>query len=84
MRARVAGKERMAQRTAWQLDVGPLRLRCVFITTGVGFLVQVHNGKTWKATETAGPDPAKLLRGIAGSVGVTRASELVAARARRS
>lgn len=62
MRARVAGRERVAAATAWALTVGPVGFRCV---AGIkSYTVEMKPpGASWEPLAT-GADAGELLRRI--------------------
>lgn len=82
VRARVAGREAVARRTVWQLDIGAFRVRCVAspverddngepIKPASAYVVQNRDPKNgWTNMVGAGDDPAELLRRLVGSAGV--------------
>lgn len=55
-----SGKERVARATAWQLDLGGLRLRCVRRTEDL-YEVQIRMDNGWKFVADA-PDADTALR----------------------
>jgi hypothetical protein len=74
VRARVTGREAVADKTVWQLNAGPLRARCVH-EGGPAYVVQGYTYKGWTAVIFRGTDPVELLRQVAGSIGVRKAIE---------
>lgn len=63
VQARVAGKELVAKRTIWQLEIGHSRFRCVW--TGTDFTVQHRTDKGWSEGLAHWADPADALRRVA-------------------
>lgn len=72
MRARVDGRTAMAQRVVWQLEIGPLRARCVGIGVNA-FEVYGRTDRGWTDKIGDGPDPVELLRKVTASTGVRKA-----------
>lgn len=84
VRARVAGREAVARRTVWQLDIGPLRMRCIAtpvestyegnpITPTSAYIVQSRDPQNgWTGVVGTGDDPAELLRRAVGSTAVAK------------
>lgn len=70
LRARVSGRERVAQNTIWSLTVRELRFRC--IATAGDYVIQVRHSTGWKEL-IPGADPMVLLRRAATSGSVRRA-----------
>lgn len=74
VRARVAGKEAMARRTAWLLEAGQLRVRCVRLRADSDvFVVQLRDKNGWHTapndTPARGVNPYALLLDWASIVG---------------
>jgi hypothetical protein len=59
VRARADGKLAMRARIVWQLDAGPLAVRCV--RNNSGFVVQGRSDKGWTEVLGEGTDAHKLL-----------------------
>jgi hypothetical protein len=74
VRARVAGREAVAAKTVWQLDLGPVRARCVR-QGEAEYVVQGRMSNGWTTVILRGTDPVELLRQVAGSIGVRKAIE---------
>src|SRR5271167_1278585 len=84
VRARVAGREAVARRTVWQLDIGPFRMRCVASPVETGdngepikpasaYIVQNRDPKDgWTNIVGTGDDPAELRRRVSGSAEVAK------------
>jgi hypothetical protein len=84
VRARVDGRTAVARRTVWQLEVGPLRMRCIAtsvectyegdpIKPTSAYIVQSRDPKNgWTGVVGAGDDPAELLRRVSGSASVAK------------
>jgi hypothetical protein len=71
VRARVDGKTKTAARTAWSLEIGPLRARCLREDDG-SYVVQGRTEKGWSTEIGKGTDPLVLLKTVANSKGVAR------------
>jgi hypothetical protein len=70
MRARVNGRTKMAERTAWTLEANGLAVRCV--KTRDGYTVQARVGK-WSDLGLAGTDPIVLLQAVVSTKSVRAA-----------
>lgn len=66
VRARVAGKLAASARTAWALEAGDGRFRCLREPNG-SYVVQARGTKGWSVQVTTGTDPVELLRKLVGT-----------------
>ena len=83
VRARVAGRLEVQSRTAWMLEIGPLRIRCIREKDGTCLIVQAHTGAGWDSEVARGIDAHVLLQSVVNSKGVKLAFEtLVRGKAR--
>lgn len=77
-RARVAGKDAVAARTAWALTIGGLRVRCVRdddARPGARYEVQSLIASKWSSV-AHGEEPLGLLRRLVSSGSVEMAVDL--------
>lgn len=68
VRARVDGREAVAKRTVWSLEIGPVRARCLW--RGRDFVVQIRGPKGWNPEVGHGKDALALLRTVTRSKGL--------------
>lgn len=61
--ARVEGRTKVAERTAWELDVAGFRLRCLK-EPGSGYVVQARGERGWTEKVTRKDDPAGKARRV--------------------
>lgn len=66
VRARNEGKDAVARRTIWILEIGGLKVRCL-LENQTMFVVQVRTEGSWRREIARGPDALRLLRTIAGT-----------------
>ena len=66
VRARVAGKQAMEARKAWELEAGDGRFRCLREPDG-GYVVQARSTTGWNVEVARGADPVELLRKVVGT-----------------
>lgn len=68
MRARVAGREAVSARTAWSLDIGGFRLRCVRVveSSSERYEVQSRSGDRWQRLAESDDAMRALLRVVGG------------------
>lgn len=71
VRARNDGKARTAKRTAWILDIGALRVRCLRQDDD-SYVVQGRMPQGWTEPMGQGADPVVLLQRVTQSAGVAR------------
>lgn len=67
MRARVAGRLSVAERTIWSMDVAGVRVRCVLVSGE--YEVQVRNSSDrWETIKTVSNPAQALQRAVSGQV----------------
>ena len=74
VRARVAGRQTVAEKILWQLNVGDFRVRCIPHTVEAGaYIVEARIDGVWRAHLCFGKDPVELLQRVAKTSATTQA-----------